>query len=168
MDKTQQVKRMTYVMTRLVDYMSKKLPDDVENKLRELAAQETNTLAKLLYETYFKNQDEALRLNRPSCQDTGLLQFFVRCGSEFPLILNLEGVLREAVKQPLRHLCVTMRLKLSTNITPVLTSGRMPLPYFGRLFPVTDVRLTHIWQAADARFLAMLWCSCRETDMKAL
>ena len=108
MDKTQQVKRMTYVMTRLVDYMSKKLPDDVENKLRELAAQETNTLAKLLYETYFKNQDEALRLNRPSCQDTGLLQFFVRCGSEFPLILNLEGVLREAVKQatieaPLRH-----------------------------------------------------------------
>ena len=66
MNKTQQVKRMTYVMTRLVDYMSKKLPDDVENKLRELAAQETNTLAKLLYETYFKNQDEALRLNRPS------------------------------------------------------------------------------------------------------
>ena len=47
-------------------------------------------------------------MNRPSCQDTGLLQFFVRCGSEFPLILNLEGVLREAVKQatieaPLRH-----------------------------------------------------------------
>ena len=33
MDKTQQVKRMTYVMTRLVDYMSKKLPDDVENPI---------------------------------------------------------------------------------------------------------------------------------------
>ena len=121
MDKTQQVKRMTYVMTRLVDYMSKKLPDDVENKLRELAAQETNTLAKLLYETYFKNQDEALRLNRPSCQDTGLLQFFVRCGSEFPLILNLEGVLREAVKQatieaPLRHNAVVTIDEYNTGL----------------------------------------------------
>lgn len=169
MDKTQQVKRMTYVMTRLVDYMSKKLPDDVENKLRELAAQETNTLAKLLYETYFKNQDEALRLNRPSCQDTGLLQFFVRCGSEFPLILNLEGVLREAVKQatieaPLRHNAVETFDEYNTG----LNIGKDAPSVFWEIVSGDRCEIDAYMAAADARFLAMLWCSCRETDMKAL
>lgn len=169
MDKTQQVKRMTYVMTRLVDYMSKKLPDDVENKLRELAAQETNTLAKLLYETYFKNQDEALRLNRPSCQDTGLLQFFVRCGSEFPLILNLEGVLREAVKQatieaPLRHNAVETFDEYNTGLNP-----REGCPsVFWEIVSGDRCEIDAYMAGGGCTLPAMLWCSCRETDMKAL
>jgi L(+)-tartrate dehydratase alpha subunit len=49
-----------------------------------------------------------LKLNRPSCQDTGVLQFWVKCGTKFPLIDNLEALLKDAVMQatvatPLRH-----------------------------------------------------------------
>ena len=56
----------------------------------------------------FRNQELAVKLNRPSCQDTGVLQFWVKCGTKFPLIDELEGLLKEAVvkatfEAPLRH-----------------------------------------------------------------
>ena len=55
-----------------------------------------------------KNQVLAKELNRPSCQDTGVLQFWVKCGTNFPLIGELEALLKEAVvkatfEAPLRH-----------------------------------------------------------------
>ena len=55
-----------------------------------------------------KNQNLAKELNRPSCQDTGVLQFWVKCGTNFPLIGELEALLKEAVvratfEAPLRH-----------------------------------------------------------------
>ena len=43
------------------------------------------------------NQKLAKELNRPSCQDTGVLQFWVKCGTNFPLIGELEPLLKEAV-----------------------------------------------------------------------
>ncbi|HCW04343.1 MAG TPA: L(+)-tartrate dehydratase subunit alpha, partial [Clostridium sp.] len=84
------------------------LPDDVEAKLKDLAEKETAPLAKTIYETMFKNQKLAVELNRPSCQDTGVLQFFIKCGEDFPLIGKLERILTDAVldatvKAPLRH-----------------------------------------------------------------
>ena len=53
-------------------------------------------------------QKLAKELNRPSCQDTGVLQFWVKCGTNFPLIGELEALLKEAVvkatfQAPLRH-----------------------------------------------------------------
>ena len=55
-----------------------------------------------------RNQKLAKELNRPSCQDTGVLQFWVKCGVDFPLIGEVEGLLKEAVvkstfEAPLRH-----------------------------------------------------------------
>ena len=49
-----------------------------------------------------------MKLNRPSCQDTGVIQFFIKCGANFPFIGELEEALTEAVveatkKAPLRH-----------------------------------------------------------------
>ena len=46
--------------------------------------------------------------SRPCCQDTGVIQFFVKCGTSFPLIGSLEKLLKEAVvratiQAPLRH-----------------------------------------------------------------
>ena len=37
-----------------------------------------NPMAKSIYETMQHNMDLAAQLNRPSCQDTGVLQFWVR------------------------------------------------------------------------------------------
>ena len=60
------------------------------------------------YQTMERNQELALKLNRPSCQDTGALQFFIKCGTAFPYMAELPDLLREAVVQatkdaPLRH-----------------------------------------------------------------
>ncbi len=95
-------------MASFIGYTAKKLPDDVTAKLAELSQKETNPLAQTIYQTMARNQQLAMELNRPSCQDTGVLQFWVKCGTGFPLINQLEGLLKEAVvkatqEAPLRH-----------------------------------------------------------------
>ena len=99
---------MTHLMASFISYVSKKLPDDVENKLAELRKIETGDLASTIYDTMAKNQSLAWELNRPCCQDTGVLQFWVKCGTRFPLIDELESLLKDAVVEstfsmPLRH-----------------------------------------------------------------
>ena len=102
------VKLLTDIVASFVCHISKKLPDDVVAKLEELGRQETAPLPKVLYETMTKNQKLAVELDRPSCQDTGVLQYWVKCGTAFPLINELEALLKEATVQatftaPLRH-----------------------------------------------------------------
>lgn len=108
MTQEEKVLKMTNQMAKFVGHIGKKLPDDVIAKLKELGDKETSPLAKTLYETMYKNQELAAALDRPSCQDTGVLQFWVKCGTAFPLINELEGLLKEAVVKatfeiPLRH-----------------------------------------------------------------
>ncbi len=108
MSKEQAVTKMTDIMAKFVAYSGKVLPDDVYAKLEELREKETSDLAVTIYDTMFKNQKLARELDRPCCQDTGVLQFFVKCGVNFPLIGELEVLLKEAVVQatidaPLRH-----------------------------------------------------------------
>lgn len=111
LDKEQAVQKMTSLMGKFVAFTGKKLPDDVEDKLAELGQQETTPLARTIYATMFENQHKAMELDRPSCQDTGVIQFAVRCGSNFPLIGELEEILTNATlaatqNAPLRHNCV--------------------------------------------------------------
>ena len=85
---------------------------------RNSEEKEDSPLSKVIYDTMFRNQELAVALNRPSCQDTGVLQFWVKCGTKFPLIDDLEALLKEAVvkatfEAPLRHTA----LRHSTNIT---------------------------------------------------
>jgi L(+)-tartrate dehydratase alpha subunit len=108
MDKDKSVNEMTGIMARFVSLVGKKLPDDVRTKLNELRVIETDPLPKIVYDTMFKNQELSLELNRPSCQDTGVLQFLVKCGDGFPLLGHMEKILTDAVIQstkdaPLRH-----------------------------------------------------------------
>ncbi len=108
MNKEEMVKRLTDLVADFVTYTGKVLPDDVKKKLRELGEKEDGKLAGVIYETMTRNQELALALDRPSCQDTGVIQFWVRCGTRFPLIDELEALLKDAVVQstftaPLRH-----------------------------------------------------------------
>lgn len=97
MSQQEMVTKMTDIMASFVGHIGKKLPDDVIAKLDELAQKETSPLAKTLYETMTRNQNLAVALDRPSCQDTGVLQFWVKCGTGFPLIDEVEALLKEAV-----------------------------------------------------------------------
>lgn len=108
MSKEEQIQRMKGMMAKFIAHTGKKLPDDVIAKLQELRDKEDSPLAKTIYDTMFRNQELAVKLDRPSCQDTGVLQFWVKCGTAFPLINELEVLLKEAVVQatfdaPLRH-----------------------------------------------------------------
>ena len=104
----QDAKTMTEVMAKFIALTAKILPDDVTEKLRELRAVEQEPMARAIYDTMFLNQELARKLDRPSCQDTGVMQFWVKCGAHFPLIDDIEEILREATVQatfaaPLRH-----------------------------------------------------------------
>ena len=71
-------------MANFVSYIGKVLPDDIKAKIDELAEKEDSPLSKVIYQTMQKNQVLAKELNRPSCQDTGVLQFWVKCGNKLP------------------------------------------------------------------------------------
>lgn len=95
-------------MASFISVVSMKLPKDVEDKLQELSEKETNPLAKTIYETMMKNQALAWEMKRPSCQDTGVLQFFCEVGENFPLRGDLNELLKKAtykatIETPLRH-----------------------------------------------------------------
>lgn len=97
MDKQEQVEQLTNYVAHFIAHTAKVLPDDVIAKLDELAEKEDSPLSKTIYQTMKLNQKLAKDLNRPSCQDTGVMQFVVRCGTNFPLINELEVLLKEAV-----------------------------------------------------------------------
>lgn len=118
----------------------------------------------------FRNQELAVKLNRPSCQDTGVLQFWVKCGTKFPLIDELEGLLKEAVvKLHLRLLFVTTVLRLSMSTTQARTLEKEHLQYSGiSCQTATNARSTHTWQEVDVHFREKLWYLCLERAMKEL
>jgi L(+)-tartrate dehydratase alpha subunit len=80
----------------------------VTQKLGELREKEVNFLAKEVYESMRANQEAADKLDRPSCQDTGVIQYFLQAGAQFPLLGELEEILQGATAGatrmgPLRH-----------------------------------------------------------------
>lgn len=68
MSKEVLVEQLTTYMANFVSHIGKKLPDDVIEKLKELGEKEDSPLAKVIYETMFRNQELAVALNRPCCR----------------------------------------------------------------------------------------------------
>ena len=71
MSREEQVTQLTDYMAKFIAHVAKKLPDDGIAKLQELREKEDSPLSKVIYDTMFRNQELAVALNRPSCQDTG-------------------------------------------------------------------------------------------------
>ncbi len=108
MERQEALELLTGKIANFVGLVGKVLPGDVTAKLKELSDSETVPMAKMIYEFMEKNQREAAELNRPSCQDTGVIQMFVRVGTSFPYIDDLKKVLKDSVfiatqEAPLRH-----------------------------------------------------------------
>ncbi|WP_062790602.1 L(+)-tartrate dehydratase subunit alpha [Aquitalea pelogenes] len=108
MDKEIAIQSLTDTMAKFTAYIGKRLPRDVKAKLADLRTLETNPLAKSIYDTMEGNQQAADKLDRPSCQDTGVIQYFIEAGAHFPLLGELEDILRDALAGatrlgPLRH-----------------------------------------------------------------
>jgi len=120
LDRDTAVQRLTDVMARFTAYIGKRLPTDVTQKLGELREKEVNFLAKQVYESMRQNQEAADKLDRPSCQDTGVIQYFLTAGARFPLLGELEGILEGATEGatrdgPLRHNAVETFVEKNTG-----------------------------------------------------
>lgn len=108
MNKEEQREKFIDIIAKFTAYTGKHLPDDVYGKLKDLRENENTTLGKIIYDAMFDDLEMADELDRPCCQDTGIIQYFVQLGTQFPLIDEIEDCLREAVKKatvigPLRH-----------------------------------------------------------------
>ena len=120
MEKQTAVQSLTDTMAKFTAYIGKHLPTDVEKKLAELRAKETKPLAKAIYLSMAENQEAANRLDRPSCQDTGVIQYFISAGAKFPLLGELGDILAEATLEatraaPLRHNAVETFVEKNTG-----------------------------------------------------
>jgi L(+)-tartrate dehydratase alpha subunit len=107
-NKDQAVADLTDLLAKFTSHIGKRLPTDVTQKLGELREKEVNFLAKEVYESMRANQEAADKLDRPSCQDTGVIQYFLQAGANFPLLGELEEILQGATAGatrmgPLRH-----------------------------------------------------------------
>jgi L(+)-tartrate dehydratase alpha subunit len=128
MNKEEAVKTMTSIVARFTDYAGKHLPDDVFSKLKELRETENSPLAKVVYDSMFENQAKADELNRPCCQDTGVIQYYIKAGSQFPLLAEVRSILTEATfnatqTAPLRHNAVQIFDEKNTGTN---TGERIP------------------------------------------
>ena len=107
-DKADAVAGLTDLPAKFSSHTGMRLPTDVTQKLGELREKEVNFLAKEVYESMRQNQEAADKLDRPSCQDTGVIQYFLQAGANFPLLGELEEILQGATAGatrmgPLRH-----------------------------------------------------------------
>ena len=115
MSRESRINRMTDIMAAFIGYTGKHLPDDILAKLEELRTGEDDPLALQLYDLMFENLRLAAELDRPSCQDTGVLQFWIRCGDSFPLMGQLESLLTNGIKQ--RENCSNQSTDTFTSLT---------------------------------------------------
>ncbi|BBU80777.1 hypothetical protein EIMP300_21770 [Escherichia coli] len=117
-NKQQAVNKLTEIVANFTAMISTRMPDDVVDKLKQLKDAETSSMGKIIYHTMFDNMQKAIDLNRPACQDTGEIMFFVKVGSRFPLLGDSMGNDVSSCKaysnkpwkrQPSKRHCVTMR-----------------------------------------------------------
>src|SRR6476469_4825704 len=128
LDREAAVADLTTLMSRFTSYIGKRLPVDVTQKLGELREQEVNFLAREVYESMRANQEAADKLDRPSCQDTGVIQYFLTAGAKFPLLGELEAILQGATAGatkdgPLRHNAVETFEEMNTGTN---TGSKIP------------------------------------------
>lgn len=91
-------KKFKDTMLPFLSLVSKRMPDDVMKRLREMQENEDTPLQKAIYDTMFENFRLAVETNKPACQDTGLLHFYIKVGADFPYLGALYGWLKECVQ----------------------------------------------------------------------
>jgi L(+)-tartrate dehydratase alpha subunit len=93
------IERFVSIIEKFISLAAVRLPDDVMERLSRMREAEDSPLQKALYDSYFDNLRQARELNRPCCQDTGMLQFYVKAGSAFPFLDIAADALAEAARR---------------------------------------------------------------------
>ena len=120
MHDTKIIDQLSDLVSSFICYAGSHLPDDVDAKLKEMAKIETEGFAPTIYKAMADNMELANKLGRPSCQDTGIIQFFAKVGTKFPYQDELPEALEQAVlkateRAPLRHNAVQVFDEINTG-----------------------------------------------------
>ena len=91
--------RFISLLEKFIALAAVRLSDDVMARLEEMRKNEDSSLQKAIYDSYFENLKMAVELNKPCCQDTGLLQFYIKTGTAFPHLNITREVITEAVRR---------------------------------------------------------------------
>ena len=91
------IEQLTNILAGFVSFTAKYLSDDVLEQLKGLQACETSALAQANYTAMLDNVRMAEEQDKPICQDTGLVQFYIQAGTAFPYLSELENCLKDAV-----------------------------------------------------------------------
>jgi fumarate hydratase subunit alpha len=105
------------------------LPVDVKEALTNAYANESSAIARTQLNALLDNIALAEAQEKPICQDTGTLTFYVKAGADFPNIDNLEKTLNSAAKR------VTQEIPLRPNAINPFT-GKNSDDNTGRFVPV--------------------------------
>ena len=147
MQKEELKDQFTDLLSKFTTYFGKYLPDDVMESLKTLSSKQQSEISKIIYDVMFDDMDLAKKRNVPICQDTGVIQYFVKCGANFPLLGDLESCLREATKRatkdaPLRHNAVEIfdeRNSGDNTGVRIKTTKAYPA-YFGAYYELDKVQ----------------------------
>lgn len=148
MEKEAAVQSLTDTLAKFTAYIGKRLPTDVKEKQAELRTKETNPMAIEIFDVMAENQDAADKLDRPSCQDTGVIQYFIQAGSSFPLLGELESILEGATRGateigPLRHNAVESFVEKNTG-----TNTGSKIPWLDwEILPGEDYAIIDVYMA---------------------
>jgi L(+)-tartrate dehydratase alpha subunit len=139
---TDNVAQLTSLIARFLDTVGKRLPDDVMQRLTEMRTDAAPGLEQVIYDSMFENMAQAQALNRPICQDTGVISFYVKVGSDSKLLPILKealtkGVLEATVSSPLRHNAVAI---FDEKNTATNTGERIPFIYWD-IVPGNEVEI---------------------------
>ncbi|MEM3571171.1 MAG: fumarate hydratase, partial [Candidatus Bathyarchaeia archaeon] len=89
---------------KLIKKAATTLPEDVKTALKKAYELESSSLAKLQLKTILKNIKMAEELKMPICQDTGLIQFFIKLNKSLILSSKLYGALKNATRKATKEI----------------------------------------------------------------
>jgi len=83
----------------LVKLASTRLSSEVKMALKKSRDEEISEVAKKQLDAILENIDLAEKTETPMCQDTGIIMFYLKAGSNFPILGEIPQILREATKK---------------------------------------------------------------------
>lgn len=87
------------VAVNLLKLAAVRLPQDVKDALERAYRRETSHIGKAQLRAILENIRMAEETNTPMCQDTGLISFYLKAGSQFPVLEKVEETLCRAARR---------------------------------------------------------------------
>lgn len=96
-------KNIEEILVEAIEQVETQLPKDVIKALKK-AKEIEKGLAKIQLEAILENIKIASKEGIPMCQDTGIITFYIKAGTEFKYLADLRGMLNNAVKRATKEI----------------------------------------------------------------